>query len=178
MTLVEVMVAIVILTVSVYILSSTVTAAIGHSHVKEERTRAVDAAWNVLEQMRAEPFEELFARYNSDPGDDPGGSGTAPGAHFDVPGLDPQEADEDGLPGEVILPEATSRDGSQLREDLELGRLSLPRDLNGDLLVDGLDHAEDYIVLPVTVRIAWEGATGRREFEMTTMFAKLEKIDE
>ena len=148
--MVEVMVAIVILTVSVYILSSTVTATIGHSGVKRERGLAVDGAMNLFEQMRSERFEDLFARYNSDPSDDPGGPGTAPGHHFTVSGLESQASDPDGFVGEIILPEATSGRDVQLREDVDIAKLSMPRDLNGDLVVDGEDHAMDYIVLPVT----------------------------
>ena len=176
--MVEVMVAIVIMTVSVYLLSSTVTAAIGHSSVKRERSLAVDASMNLLERMRAEPFEELFARYNSDPSDDPGGAGSAPGRHFEVPGLDPDPTDPDGFVGEVIVPEVEIGAGDwQLREDQPLTEMSLPRDLNGDLIIDDVDHADDYIVLPVVVRIWWEGSSGRRQFEMATMFAQLEKVD-
>jgi len=178
MTMVEVMVAIVILTVSVYLLTSTVTAALGHSSVKRERSLAVDASMNLLERMRAEPFEELFARYNSDTEDDPGGAGTAPGRHFQVPGLDPDTSDPDGFVGEVIVPGVEVAPGDwQLREDQSLTQLTLPRDLNGDLMIDDVDHADDYIVLPVLVRVSWEGSSGRRQFEMATMFAQLEKAD-
>ena len=173
MTMVEVMVAIVILTVSVYLLTSTVTAALGHSSVKRERSLAVDASMNLLERMRAEPFEELFARYNSDTEDDPGGAGTAPGRHFQVPGLDPATS-----AAEVIVPGVEVAPGDwQLREDQSLTQLTLPRDLNGDLMIDDVDHADDYIVLPVLVRVSWEGSSGRRQFEMATMFAQLEKAD-
>ena len=176
--MVEVMVAIVILTVSVYILTSTVTAAIGHSAVKRERSLAVDASMNLLERMRAEPFEQVYARYNSDATDDPDGAGTAPGRHFHVPGLDPDSADADGFTGEVILPEVEVSAGEwQLREDQDLPQLTLPRDLSGDLAIDALDHADDYLVLPVLVRVTWDGSSGRRQFEMATMFAQLEKVD-
>jgi hypothetical protein len=175
MTMVEVMVAIVILTVSVYILSSTVTAAIGHSRVKRERSLAVDATINVLERMRSEPFEELFSLYNSDPSDDPLGAGTAPGPHFEVFGLDPRADDPDGLVGEILIPEVEVAGASHLREDMEFAELCLPRDLNGDLLIDVEDHASDYIVLPVTLRVTWGGKSSRREFEMATMFARMEK---
>jgi type II secretory pathway pseudopilin PulG len=172
MTLVEVMVAVVILTVSVAMLSSTITATMAHSDDKFERQLAVEAAMNMLERMRAEPFDELFARYNSFAGDDPGGAGTAPGTHFDVPGLDPWSDDADGLVGVVLVPGA----GPTLIEQGVFQLHGLPRDLNGDLLVDDLDHADDYIILPVHVRVAWQGASGRRTFEMGTMLAHLEKF--
>ncbi len=180
MTLVEVMVAILVLTVAVYMLSSTITASIGHASTKRERALAVEATMNLLERMRSEPFDELFARYNADPKDDPEGHGTAPGPYFDVLGLDPQ-ADgpwEEPHVGRVFLPEGQKgKEKGGLYEDLVMPDLSMPRDLNGDLLTDSLDHSSDYIVLPVTVRVAWSGRAGEREFRMSTMFAKLEKIE-
>lgn len=174
MTLVEVMVAMLIFTVSVYLLSSTITATIAHSSIKRERAMAVEAAMNILERMRNERFDELFASYNTVPTDDPGGVGTAPGSNFAVVGLTAWDDDADALAGEVLLPSSLA----VLREDTENRILSMPRDLNADLMIDDLDHARDYVVLPVTVRVAWKGKAGNRSFEMSTMFAKLEKLDE
>ena len=166
--------AVLILTVSVYLLSSTITAAIAHSSIKRERAIAVEASMNILERMRNERFDELFASYNSVPADDPGGVGTAPGSNFAVVGLSAWDDDADALAGELILPSSLA----VLREDTENSLLSMPRDLNADLMIDDQDHATDYVVLPVTVRVAWQGKAGRRSFEMSTMFAKLEKLDE
>lgn len=175
MTLIEVMVAITITTISVYLLSSTITASIAHTEVKRERTMAVAAAMNLIERMHSEPFGDLFALYNDDPDDDPGGPGTAPGKVFDVQGLELRNPDESmGPVGEVIMSSSTA----ELREDTEMESLSMPRDLNGDLLIDEVDHSDDYIVLPVTVRITWTGRAGRRSFDMSTMLAKLEKVEE
>ncbi|MDA1264993.1 MAG: hypothetical protein O2816_07940 [Planctomycetota bacterium] len=178
MTLIEVMISILILTVAVYLLSSTVTAAIGHSEVKRERGIAVEAAANLIEQLHAQEFEDLWALYNEDPSDDPQGSGTAPGRHFAVPGLDAMEADVDGLVGEVVMPVKKSEPGFALREDEIAAELGLPRDLNGDLLIDDQDHSGDYIVLPVIVRVSWTGKAGNRQFEIATMLAKLKKAPE
>lgn len=185
MTLVEVMVALVILTVAVYLLSSTITAAIAHSDVKRERALAVEAAMNQIERMHSEPFQELFAVYNGDPSDDPLGPGTAAGRHFAVEGLNACTGDPDGLPGEVVVP-STAAGGLVmvgagpklvLREDATIAELGLPRDLNGDVLIDDRDHAEDYILLPVIVRVTWEGRGGRREIAMPTILARLEKLE-
>ncbi len=129
---------------------------------------------NLLERMRNERFDQLFASYNGVPDDDPGGVGTAPGSNFAVVGLDAWEDDEDALAGEVILPSSSA----VLLEDVENRVLSMPRDLNADLMIDDEDHARDYVLLPVTVRVAWTGKGGNRSFEMSTMFAKLEKLDE
>ncbi|MFT5049681.1 MAG: hypothetical protein ACI8QZ_001074 [Chlamydiales bacterium] len=171
MTLTEIMVSMMVMTVSVYILSTTITATIAHSAGKRERIKAVEAVRSLLEEMRSLPCGELFARYNDDPADDADGPGTAPGRHFSVLGLDSQKNDADGFVGEVIM----SAVSAPLREDAVNSSLGLPRDLNGDALIDDADHAEDYILLPVHIRVEWSGHVGEREFEMFTMFADLRK---
>ena len=60
---------------------------------------AVDGAMNRIEQMHAVPFDDLYALFNQSGDDDPGGVGTAPGAHFDVPGLSARANDPDGKVG-------------------------------------------------------------------------------
>ena len=172
MSLVEVMVALMVTTVAVYLLSATITATVRHTKAKRERAVAAQAAMNLLERMRAEPFSELFARHNDDPSDDPDGPGTAPGPHFDVRGLRPHAADPEGAVGEIVLPSS----GRVLREDGVLPELGLPRDLDGDLRIDAEDHAADYVVLPVTVRLRWRGVAGEGRFQMSTTFANITRL--
>jgi prepilin-type N-terminal cleavage/methylation domain-containing protein len=172
MTLVEVMVATVVLTISVYLLSSTITATVGLTSAKREMATAMVATRSQLEYMRGREFREVFALFNHDPDDDPGGPGTAPGPHFAVEGLRPRPGDADGMVGEVILP----AQGSVLLENGDNPALDMPRDLNGDLHVDAADHASDYLVLPVQVRLEWTGRSGERRFERFTMLAALEKL--
>lgn len=172
MTLVELMVAVVVMTVCISLLSNTIAATVAHTVAKRERALAVEAAQNVLEDMRQVAFSEIFARYNQDPDDDPDGRGTAPGANFAVEGLTRREEDPDGLAGCVILP----ADEPPLREDAEVELLGLPRDLNGDHRVDDADHSFDYIILPVRIHIEWKGRQGRRQFDLTTMFADLSHL--
>ncbi len=172
-TLIEVTISILILTVAAYMLTSTISASLSHTITKREQALAVEAAMNAMESMRATPFLDLFQSYNEAPGDDPLGAGTAPGAIFDVPGLDPViEPGGEARPiGRIILPELNG----QLREDLDLPALGLPRDLSGDLVIDSQDHTGDYLVMPAVVRIEWRGRLGPRRFEMSTMFVDLEK---
>ena len=47
--------------------------------------------------------------------------------------------------------------------------LGMPRDLNGDGVIDSEDHAGDYVLLPVKVRVNWRGITGDRSFEVCTV---------
>ncbi len=172
MTLVEVMIAMVVVTISVYMLTSTVMATIGHRASNRERVNAADAARNMLERLRHEEFEDLFALYNADPSDDPGGVGTAPGPHFAVRSLAARADDPDGFVGEVIM----ACSGPAYMENQAFAELHFPRDVNGDTTVDELDHADDYVLLPVIVRLNWEGRAGKKGLEMFTMFSKLEKL--
>lgn len=141
-----------------------------------EEWAAGSAAQNVLEEMRNEDFRQLFALYNADAFDDPGGLGTAPGNRFAVPGLDALESDPQGMVGEVLLP--TWNAGSEvvplweLREDLLVEALGMPRDLNGDILLDEQDHAGDYTILPIMVRLRWRGRHGPRELRMHSMLSE------
>jgi hypothetical protein len=86
--------------------------------------------------------------------------------HFDVPGLSPREGDPDGRVGEIILPVAEGVDGPELREDVAL------RDLNGDTVLDVVNHAADYVLLPVTVRLEWRGRSGPRQIELRTLLTR------
>ncbi len=172
MSLVEAMVAVMVLTIAVYMMSATITTSLVHTQVKREQAMAVEMARNQLEILRGASFDDLFALYNHVPEDDPGGRGTAPGPYFAIPGLDPGPDDRDGFVGEIVLPAARA----VLREDAKVEDLGLPRDLDGDFVIDSADHAEDYLVLPVVVRVEWKGRAGVRQFQMYTMLARLVKF--
>lgn len=174
LSLVEVMVALLVMTVGVYILSSTLTTAIAHAACQQERSVAIEAVGNTVEEMRAVPFGELFALYNGVGYDDPAGPDSAPGRFFDVPGLTPLRTPGGvAVPvGEIVMPSITG----VLREDTIQPMLGLPRDLDGDLVVDAADHSRDYLVLPVVVRVQWMSRTGPRQYQMRTMLAELAKL--
>ncbi len=173
MTLIEIMISFVVLTVGVFMLSSTITASIAHTDNKRERALAMEGAMNYLETMRAQPFRKLFALYNQSGDDDPAGVGTAPGHLFDVAGLEAWSATvnrADPL-GEVIFPGP----GPTLVETLDQAELGLPRDLNGDLQVNGEDVSDQYQILPAIIRITWSSSGGRRQLEIPTIFSAMEK---
>ena len=88
-----------------------------------------------------------------------------------MPGLDPDPNDPDGRVGEILMPVLTVGGAVQVREDLQLPELGMPRDLNGDGAHDGLDHSVDKRVLPVLVRLRWRGATGISRMEFRTLVA-------
>lgn len=142
------------------------------SSTNHEVTLAKEAARSMIETLQAEPFDDVFASYNATGEDDPGVAGSAPGASFDVAGLDPRTNDADGRVGTVLFP-TLSGAPEALREDAFLPQLGMPRDLNGDGNVDAVDHSGDYRLLPVIVRVEWRSATGASQLELKTMLGGL-----
>lgn len=177
MTLLELTLAMPLLLVALAMMSQMLIAGRATKRASAETWRASSAAADVLERMHNAEFRDLFALYNADPFDDPGGPGTAPGPDFAVQDLLPVEGDPDGFVGEVLLP--ITNLGSvvapvlELRENLNLPALGLPRDLTGDQMIDDLDHAEDFTVLPVIVRLSWRGPYGPREYRVSTLLSEM-----
>jgi type II secretory pathway pseudopilin PulG len=239
MTFIELLVVMAVMTVAITMFTSMVVQTARQRGINRENAIASNAARTMVELMRNEDFRDAFALYNSNPADDPGGAGTAPGSAFAVPQLTALASDPDGLAGEILLPvivEETEKgtatwgvttldttavtevlDGLlgavggllgggggggllggggggllgggggggggggtgvyyTLREDFVDARLGLPRDLNGDSLIDDLDHSLDYVVLPVHVRISWRGAFGPRHYDLYTQIARFAKV--
>ena len=88
-------------------------------------------------------------------------------SRFAAAPLDPADDSPDGMHGEVFFP--TIGDplvGVQLREDLVDDDLGMPRDLSGDSIIDDQDHAGDYFVLPVMIRVRWQGKSGAQEYAL------------
>lgn len=165
-TVVEVLITLAILLVALRITVQTLASVNQLSPTNRETAIATQGAQNLLEELRAAPFQTLFVRYNDRPDDDPGVPGTAPGASFDVPGLQPRPGDPDGRVGRIEFPAIAG----ELREDADDRDLGMPRDLNGDGAEDGADHASDYTILPVRVWIEWSGRSGDRAVQMHTAF--------
>lgn len=174
MTLVEVQVAMIIAMVALALLGQTVASVARTRAVNHEHALAARETRNVLERMNGEDFFDLFALYNADPADDPDGVGTAPGATFAVRGLQPQEGA--AAVGTLRFPslESVLTPGTwELREDVVDRRLGMPRDLNLDGLVDTLDHAGDYCLLPIQVEVRWRGKGGNRSHVVFTMLSEM-----
>ena len=57
----------------------------------------------------------------------------------------------------------------QLREDVVLPALGMPSDLDGNTIIDALDHSANYRVLPVRVRVRWQGMNGTRTMTADTV---------
>ncbi len=167
LTLVELMVAIAVMVVALCATASTVVTTSALNRQSHETAIARQAAETMVEALRNADFAKVFALYNADPGDDPLGAGTAPGSRFAVTGLTPQPGAPGGMAGDIIFPSA----GPTLRETAVDATLGMPRDLNGDLAIDGSDRALDYLVLPVRVRVRWTSKHGPRVLELKTLIS-------
>jgi len=165
LSLVETALSMVVLAVACLTALSVLVSSMELDAVNRESKVAFDAARARMEMVRAERFNQVVASFNADPADDPGGSGTAAGGTFTVPDL-PTLSTAPLPHGSVVLPV----DGSgTVRENLSIPQLGMPRDLNGDNVVDGADHTADAILLPVLVRVRWTGSTGSRETALTVV---------
>ncbi len=166
MTAIELVVAMAVLAVAFAMYSNAVIALVRHRQMLRESAVAADACQNVMETMRSEPLAAIYALYNHNTADDPNGTATAPGNHFQVLGLDGAVIDA-GAAGAIRFPEVEIAPGTwQLREDLDDSELGMPRDLNGDSMIDDKDHSADYVHLPTIVQVHWKGTFGSRRFEL------------
>ena len=170
MSLIEVVLVMGILATAFGMLSTTLMANNRTRSINRDTALSAEAARVVFESMRNLDFRNLYASYNVQPEDDPGGAGTAPGATFGVEGLRGLDTNPPGVVGRIVFPEVLIEGEWQLREDLVDADLGLPRDLNGDTFLDEGDHSLDYLVLPVRIELEWEGRFGPRRMTVSAMF--------
>jgi len=164
-TTLELVFAVAVLMVGLLGYSRSLVQSVNLGQANREMAIATEAARRALEQVSSVPFDEAFARYNTDPADDPDGPGSAAGSIFGVVGLDLRWEDINGVQGEILFP----TDGGGLRENVDHPDLGPGRDLNLDGVIDAADHSTDYRVLPVLVRVAWRSGMRTNQIEMQTI---------
>ena len=104
-TILEIMIASSLMVVGVAALSGSILSGTRLSNNKQESADAHNGIRAILETLQGEDFADVYARYNADPADDPGGAGTAPGQNFAVPGLNALAGDADGFVGQITFPD-------------------------------------------------------------------------
>jgi type II secretory pathway pseudopilin PulG len=159
-TLIQVVLATAVLTIAALSLTVVQISSLSLTASNRETAEARHVARQILEDLRSETVSEVYARYNSIPTDDPEGDGTGPGDTLTVP------TDCGTMTASIEFPGNT---GAVLREDAVDAELGMPRDLDGDGTVDTDDHAGDYLVLPVRVRVTWDGVSGSRSYTICTV---------
>jgi prepilin-type N-terminal cleavage/methylation domain-containing protein len=176
-TLVEVMIALVIIVLALQGFSQSIVSSMVAADADADVRRATEGGRQAMEQVKGANFEDIFALYNDDPSDDGDvddpANNPALGSNFDIPGLSPVDGDPDGSVGKITLPIVL--DGAtgeaHLREDVKYTALGLPRDLDGDGIIDAADHGDYYLILPVIVRVEWQGASGPSYVEFKTLLS-------
>ncbi len=161
--LIEGVVGLALLTLAFSVVLTVLVSYGRNVEANRDAARCQQAVRALLEEMQVVSISQVFATYNSDPADDPGGAGTAPGNLFQVAGL--EAADGSTLVGAIDFPAVINGGGDLvLLEDIVDKGMSMPRDLNADGIVDSLDHSADYVLLPVRLRVAWVDSAGERSF--------------
>jgi prepilin-type N-terminal cleavage/methylation domain-containing protein len=196
-TLLELMVAVVVIVVAFFGLLLSLHYGSVLNESARQLQSAHYAARQALEAVKAYDFAFAYRCFNAGTGDDPNGPGTAEallpplnnefeqgagqppltalgdgiGNNFVVPGLRPRSDDPDGVPGAIIFPEATDATGAVvLSERTQDAFLGPARDLNGNGTTNDLDVTADYVMLPLTVLVQWEGLFGEaRQVRLDTV---------
>jgi type II secretory pathway pseudopilin PulG len=151
-TLLDVTIAAAVLAIAITSLMSLIVSSITLSRVNHETSIAHEAARRTIEEVQGTEFSNILAVWTANP-------------NFAVRGLTPLAADVDGMVGAISFPTVAG----QLREDVVDAGLGMPRDLDGDGVVDAADHSGDYNLLPVRVRLSWRGVSGNRTVDLTTI---------
>lgn len=168
-SLIEVVVALAVVSVGLLGFSKAILDAMVLNQTNKESGIARRAAQGILADIEGTAFDEVFARYNETVADDIGAGDHLLGV-FPVEGLRLRDDDADGFAGEIVFPDAFSLGGQlELREDFDDASFGMPRDLNLDGVVDGDDHSADYKLLPVLVRVSWQGRAGASKVEFRTV---------
>jgi type II secretory pathway pseudopilin PulG len=170
-SLVEVMMAAVVVGVAVLGAVSAILSSVGLTRVNRDTAVARQAARRAIEEVQGVPLQEVFAAFNDTAADDAGLTVAASGADFAVAGLTPVFNDPDGMCGRITFPVAAGAP-AVLREDVADPGLGMPLDLNLDGLIDGADHSGDYVLLPVRVQVQWRGPGGVQTTELTTVLTE------
>lgn len=131
-----------------------------------ETQAAAQRVRTVMEEISSTDVVEVPALFDHVPDNDPGGAGTAPGHAFATTAL---SSNSSGDRGAILLP---VNNAGEVREDIVIPELGMPRDLNGDGSIDSANHAADFHVLPVLVRLRWSGISGNREMRLMTILAR------
>jgi hypothetical protein len=164
-SLVDLCVALVILAVAVSSLVGATFSALRLDRVNESRAAASQALRSVVEDMKALELTLVYPAFNTSPDDDPD-------PDYDYRSkLDLSTKLPHGMfvatpVAEILLPENPQ---GQLREDLDEPLLGMPRDLDGDGLIDAEDHSADYELLPVLLKLQWESPTGLQTVQVATV---------
>jgi len=167
-SLVDVCLSMALLAIALGILIGSSLSAMKLDQVNASTAMASQALRGMCESRQALPIDEVLDSYWIAEGEQD--STRAPKvARLTV--RDPLLADEHGT-----MPVARVRfpldELGELREDLELPELGLPRDLDRDGAIDSEDHRLDFVILPVVLEVEWDGPSGPQLLKLSTVLRR------
>lgn len=147
----------------------TIAAIPTTSRLQQGLKEREDAYWVLqqrCEELRQLGALEAFQTYNRYAFDDPLGEGTGKPAWFDVPGL--TAVSEDGHTGHIEFPVYRLK-GQQIvideSQEAPSAALNMPRDLDGDAVLEAEVPVDDLMMMPVRVSVSWLGVGGPQYIE-------------
>ena len=170
-SLIEVTVAVAVLTVSLFGLVSAMTYAVKQSTFTAELSIAQDAAQAKIEEIQTYDLRDIYALYDADASNDPAGL-TAPGATFAVAGLSPRAGQTSC--GRVIFPPVAGTPPNTTMDETPTpttatAELGFPMDLDADGDAGDAVATTKLVRCPVKVRVEWRGAIGDAELEVCAL---------
>ena len=126
-------------------------------------------ARRAIEGLREVPVSEVFAIYGRtataipEPSEEYLNESDSESTYTPPPALGGEDGEY-----EVTIQFPCAEGSTILREDRVDPLLGMPRDLNGDGVIDAEDHADDYRILPVRIRVDWSDSSGARSFAICT----------
>ena len=187
MLLLEVILALVVVAVATLSSASMTISGTNLNKANVAAADATDVMRQLVEELESHPFEEVYARFNADPTDDPEGAGTARGSQFVLEPnhrralLDASVAAGTGdvktaarhiaFDVEVFFPE----DASGLLSEQVIaplwGGTSWDIDGDGTAGTSG-DRSADYKLLPVAVRLTWTDPDGIHALQVVRLLSR------
>jgi prepilin-type N-terminal cleavage/methylation domain-containing protein len=186
-TLVEVVAAAAVIAIALLGLLATMTSSMKVGGVSHERAKAMRAAHNMIEAIRTQTavnsFSDSFSGVSSrtfavnlagdiqlkpQRGDPDGIVGFVWYPGDDSTKVSAEDARRTAAGRPLLLPAPTGAPWTatdattlgDLREDVNLPDLGLPRDINANGTIDATDVSSSAVLLPVVVVVEWQGVAG------------------
>lgn len=166
-TLLEVVAAMSVMLTAMLALTSTSLVTHTIKEVDRERRLAINGLMGAMSRLQARAgalvdaetgwSTNVLAAY------EPGGT---PGPRFEIQGLEPWDAET--AVGSITI--VTDETVSGLDLDVDMG---MPRDLDGDGFGLTTDVTDTAILLPVVLRVRWQGKSGNQEIVQGTWIARM-----
>jgi hypothetical protein len=152
LTLIEVMIAMCVLTVGIMGAMSALMSISTLETANHDDLIAINIARQKLSEIEAQPFDTLFFFYG------PNGSQST----FPVSPLG------DGV-GMIVFPTNAAGNLDETITDVSMG---MPADLDGDGNASNTNVSTTYKLLPMRITIMWNRSVGIRTLNLNTMLAK------